>query len=115
VPVLPKSARAAAILQLIVAVTVLAVWVLWAGWGRFPFSLVFSSICFSPAFLACAFAAFELSQGRMYGWVTGLLGNGVATITLLVFGGATAILPLAVVIYFLVPAVREYYTHDYYS
>ncbi len=49
----------------------------------------------------------------MYGWVVELIGNGVAAITLVVFGGPIAILPFAVLAYLLFPAVRGYYTRDY--
>ena len=41
-----------------------------------------TGIVFFPAFALCAIALFGLSKGMMFGWVTGLIGNGASAAVL---------------------------------
>lgn len=112
---LPKSARIAAGLQALIAVLVLAVWTLWASWGVISWRhFMLSGIVFFPAFALCAIAYFGLKNGMMSGWVTGLIGNGASVAILLIFAWPIAAFPLGLVIYLLLPPVRDFYVRNYY-
>lgn len=112
---LPTYAKIATGLQGLVSAVVLAFWAIWSTWGRFPNSLIVSGIVFFPAFALCFIAILGLWKGRMFGWVTGLVGNGASVAVLSFFGGPFGILPAAVLIYLLIPNVRGFYVRDYYQ
>ncbi len=112
---LPKYAMIATGLQVLVAVLVLVIWAAWAAWGKFPNSLFMSSIVFLPAFILCMLGVVGLWKGKMFGWVTALLGNGASAAVLLFSAGPFAVLPAAVLAYLLVPSVRGFYVRDYYQ
>ncbi len=112
---LPTCAKVATGLQALVAILVLAVWVLWASWGIISWwHLALTGIVFFPAFALCVAALIGLSKGMMFGWVIALLGNGASAAALLFFSGPFAVLPAAVLAYLLIPSVRGYYVQGYY-
>lgn len=112
---LPKYAVVAAGMQALVVALVLVIWALWATWGRFPNSLFMSGIVFFPVLILCAVGMIGLWKGRMFGWVTALLGNGASAAVLLFFAVPFAVLPAVLLVYLLVPAVRDFYVRDYYQ
>jgi hypothetical protein len=111
---LSVQAKVAIGLQASVCVIVLGVWLMWASWGVFPNSLVLSSLIFLPGLGLCVVAVLGLTKGKMYGWVTGVLGNSVSSAALFVFAGPFGFLPAALVVYLLVPGVRNFYLRNYY-
>ncbi|MGB6726445.1 MAG: hypothetical protein WBE74_11115 [Terracidiphilus sp.] len=113
---LPRSAKVATGSQGLVAVLLFAVWILWASWGILSWRhVMLSGIVFFLPFVLCTIALFGLSKGMMFGWVAGLVGNGASAAVLLFFAGPLSILPAALLVYLLVPRVRDYYVRDYYQ
>jgi hypothetical protein len=113
---LPRCAKVATGLQGLVAFLVFAVWMLWASWGVISWwHVMLTGVVFFPAFALCAISMFGLSKGMMFGWVTGLIGNGASAAVLLFFAMPVAVLPVGLLVYLLVPSVRGFYVRNYYQ
>ena len=101
---------------MLIAVLVLAVWVLWASWGIISWwHMILTGIVFFPPFALCVIASIGLLRGRMFGWVAGLIGNGASAAVLLFFAGPLAVFPAGLFVHLLIPAVRDFYIRDYYQ
>ncbi len=112
---LPTLAKIVLILQLLLTCLVLIIWGAWATWGRFPYSLVASGVVFGPIVLLCVVATFGLGNGKLFGWVTAIVGNAAISLVLGLTAGPLCIIPLGFLIFLLTPKVREFYMRNYYE
>jgi hypothetical protein len=112
---LPNYAKIATRLQALLTCLVFIVWGAWATWGRFPYSVLASSIVFGPVLTLCIVATFGLWKGRMFGWVTAVLGSAAISLVLCFTSGLICIVPIAFLMFLLFPNVRNFYVRDYYE
>jgi len=114
--IIPKSAKIAIGLQALIIFLILAVWITWASWGMLSlYHFILTGIFFFPAFALCTTSLYGLSKGKMSGWLTSIIGNIVSVAVLLFFAGPTAVFPAGLLVYLLLPPVRDYYVRDYYQ
>ncbi len=112
---LPNCGKIAAGLQALMTFLIFILWGAWSTWGRFPYSVVASTIVFGPALTLCIVATFGLWKGRMFGWVTAVLGSAAISLVLCFTSGLICVVPLALLIFLLFPKVRDFYVRDYYE
>ena len=112
---LPNCAKIAIGMQACITCIVFIMWFAWTTWGRLPYSLEASSVIFGPVMLLGVIATLGLWKGKMYGWVTGLIENAAMGLILFFTAGPFCILPMAFLVYLLIPSVREFYVQDYYE
>jgi hypothetical protein len=112
---LPNCAKIATGLQALLTCIVFIEWGAWTTWGVFPYSLEASSVVFGPALLLCIVATLGLWKGKMFGWVTGILGSAAISIFLCFTSGPLCILPVGFLIFLLSPKVRDFYVRNYYE
>jgi hypothetical protein len=112
---LPSCAKIAAALQSLLTFIVIVVWGAWATWGRFPYSIEASSVVFGPVLMLCIVATLGLWKGKMFGWVTGILGAAAVSLVLGFLATPLCIFPIGLLVFLLFPNVREFYVRDYYE
>ncbi|HZB87222.1 MAG TPA: hypothetical protein VE291_01045 [Terracidiphilus sp.] len=111
----PGRAKVTTLVQGSATCLVILDWGIWATWGRFPSSLLISGIVFSPALILCAISTVGVWKGKLFGWITGLLGDSLFFLILLVTSGPLCVLPAAALIFLLLRETRELYIQDYYE
>ena len=111
----PTCAVIAASAQTIVTFSWLLIWGAWAGWGVFPNGLIVSSIIFGPLLIISITSVFGLWKGRMFDWITGVLGNAASSLILFFTSKPLCIIPVVFFVFLLSRNVREFYTRDYYE
>jgi hypothetical protein len=112
---LPNCAKIATGFMACVSCLVLIMWGAWATWGVFPYSLMASGVVFCPALMLCIVATLGLWKGKMFGWITGVLGSAVISLVSFFTAGPLCIFPAVSLIFLLTPKVRGFYLQDYYE
>ena len=112
---LPRPARIATALQALMTCVAIFVWGAWATWGRFPYSLEASTVVFGLPLSLCFAATIGLWKGKMFGWVTGILGNALMAALLCFTLFPACLLPASLLAFLLSPRIREFYVRNYYE
>jgi hypothetical protein len=111
----PFQAKIGTFIQGCVVILDLAVWGAWTAWGHSLQGIMLSGAVFFPVFVLCVTSTVGLWKGRMFGWVTGLLGSGLFTLVLLITAGPLCIFPAGALMFLLSRNVREFYLQNYYE
>jgi hypothetical protein len=112
---LPNCAKIATGLQVCITCLVLILAGAWATWGVIPYSIEATGVIFGPILMLCVAATLGLWKGKLFGWVTAILGSAVIGLILYFTAGLLCILPAVFFVFLLSPKVREFYVRDYYE